>query len=234
MSESELPDTSDDSPRFRRPEQRRRVALAKYYGTGSDGEWSIEQIAEYLKVEESTVEGYIYNTEIGDRVREMFPAAEERMKMDILLEKKDRLDELRDLFTEKMKEKEAAVTSHELESVRAEMNFEDIEGLRAPTGEGMSQNTVRLDAPKPSKFEERAVFDEEARALLREIRKHENDIREMMSLDEPDEVRTEHTGDAVVEQKIYNFNESDEMPEAQVVDVEAQEVDTSMVGEPDE
>lgn len=233
MSGSGVPDTTDDSkPRFRRVEQRRKVAIAKYYGTGGDGEWEIDEIAEYLNVSEDTVKDYIYNSEMGDRAREMFPAAEERMKMDILLEKKDRLTTLRDLFEEKMEEKEVSVTGHRLESVHGEVNLSEIDGIRAPTGEDAPKNRIRLDAPTPDQFDERSVFDDETRAILREIRKHENDIREMMSLDEPDEVHTEHTGDAVVEQKIYNFDGADDgLPDAEVIDVEAEPVDTSDVGE---
>lgn len=224
-----------DKPRFRRVEQRRRVALSMYYGTGSGEESDIEAIADYLRVSPTTVENYIFNSDMGDQVREVFPAAEQRMKMDIVLEKKKRLDQLREMFDEKMEEKEVSVTGHRLESVNAEMNFENVEGVRAPTEEGSLQNTIHLDAPAPDDFEERSVLDDEARALLREIRKHENDIREMLSLDEPDEVVTEHRGDAVVEQKIYNFDGVDDsLPDAQVVDVESREVDADMVGEPDE
>jgi len=235
MSDSQLPDKAKrDGPRFRRVEQRRRVALAKYYGTGSGEEWDIPDIADYLRVSEDTVKDYLYDTEMGDRVREMFPAAEERMKMDILLEKKERLDKLRELFEDKLDEKEISVTGHRIESAQADMNFENVEGVKPPSMDGVS-NTIRLDAPTPDQFEERSVFDDETRAILREIRKHENDIREMMSLDEPDEVRTEHHGDAVVEQKIYNFDGADStLPDAEIVDVDAQPVDTESVGPTDE
>lgn len=236
MSDSELPaEAQRDGPRFRRVEQRRRVALARYYGTGSGEEWDIPEIAEYLRVSEDTVESYIYDTEMGDKVREVFPAAEERMKMDILLEKKERLEILRDMFRDKMEEKDVAVTGHRLESVTGEMNMENVDGVRSPTGDSAPKNRVTLDAPAPDEFEERSVMDDESRAILREIREHENDIREMLSLDEPDEVHTEHHGDAVVEQKIYNFDGADQsLPDAQVVDIEAEEVDTSDVGPNDE
>lgn len=235
MSDTELPDEAKpDKPRFRRVEQRRRVALAKYYGTGSGEEWEISEIADYLRVSEQTVNEYLYDTEMGDRAREMFPAAEARMKMDILLEKKERLDQLRVLFEEKMDEKDVSVTGHRMESVQADMNFSNIDGVRSPSQDGVN-NTIRLDAPAPDDFEERSVFDDEAGAILREIRQHENDIREMMSLDEPDEMHTEHRGDAVVEQKIYNFDGADSsLPDAEIVDVDAQPVDTDSVGPTDE
>jgi len=235
MSDSKLPDKAKrDGPRFRRVEQRRRVALAKYYGTGSGEEWPISEIADYLRVTEDTVKDYLYDTEMGDRVREMFPAAEERMKMDILLEKKERLDKLRELFEDKLEEKEISVTGHRIESSQVDMDFENIEGVKPPSTDGVS-NTIRLDAPAPDQFEERSVFDDETRAILREIRKHENDIREMMSLDQPDEVKTEHTGDAIVEQKIYNFDGADDtLPDAEIVDVDSQPVDTHAVGPEDE
>lgn len=230
MSDSELPAAAkSDGPRFRRVEQRRRVALAKYYGAGGDGEWEIDEIADYLNVSESAVQGYLFDTEIGEEVREMFPAAEDRMKMDILLEKKGRLDTLRQLFEDKMEEKDIAVTGHRLESVRGEVNFENIDGVRSPSEDG-GRNTLLLDAPAPESFEERSVFDEEARAILKEIREHENDIRQMLSLDEPDEVQTSHEGDAVVEQKVYDFGSADDsLPDAQVIDVESQEVDTDVI-----
>jgi len=230
MSESDLPDTRKDKPRFRRPEQRRRVALAKYYGTGSDGEWSIAEIAEYLRVAETTVEDYIWDTEMGDKARDMFPAAEERMKMDILLEKKDRLDKLREMFDEKLDEKKAVVTGHQLESVHAEVSMADLEGVRGPTGEEAPKNRIRLDAPHPSKFDSVSVFGEELRALLREIREHENDIREMLSLDEPDEVEQSQAGDTIVEQKIYNFDGADDgLPDAEIIDVNTEEVNVDEV-----
>lgn len=220
-----------DKPRFRNVSQRRRVALAQYYGTGSEGEKSIEEIAEYLRVHPTTVEGYIHDSEMGDKVREMFPAAEERMKMDILVEKKERLEHLREMFRDKLSEKDIAVTGYTMETVSGHPDFEQVDGIKPPE-EDIKSNTIRLDAPSPNQFEERTVFDEESRALLREIRKHENDIREMLSLDEPDEVRTEHHGDAMVEQKIYNFDGADDaLPDAQVVDVESEVVDADEVGE---
>jgi len=138
------------------------------------------------------------------------------------------------MFEDKMKEKDVSVTNFRLESAQAEMNYSNVEGVRSPTGESAPKNTVRLDAPTPDTFEERVVFDDELRALLREIREHEADIREMLSLDEPDEVKTEHTGDAIVEQKIYNFDGADRgLPDAQVVDVDSEPIDTDTVG-PDE
>lgn len=224
---SDVPDRAKpDGPRFRRVEQRRRVALAKYYGTGSETAWSISEISEYLNVAEGTVEDYIFNSEMGDKMREMFPAAEERMKMDILLEKKDRLDKLREMFWDKIEESEVAVKSHRIESVSAEPDFEGIEGLSKPEGENAHPTQVVIDTPVPDRFEERGALDEEARAMLREIRKHENDIRDMMSLDDPDEVKTEHTGDAVIEQKVYNFDGADDsLPDAEVIDIESEEVE---------
>jgi hypothetical protein len=229
MTDSDLPSTDKDRPKFRRVEQRRKFALAKFYGQGSDGTWEMEEIAEYLNVSEATVENYIYDTEMGEQVREVFPAAEERMKMDIVLEKKKRLDKLREMFDAKLQEKDISVTGYKINTVKGEPNFENIEGFKSPEEEGMS-DVIRLDAPLAENFEERTKLDGEARAILREIRKHENDIRDMLSLDQPDEVKTEHEGDAMVEQKIYNIQGSsnDEMPEARVVDVEAERVESSM------
>ena len=231
MSESDLPDSArPDRPKFRRVEQRRRFALAKFYGMGNDGEWSMEEIADELRVNKDTVRSYIYETDIGKEAREMFPAAEERMKMDILMEKKSRLDKLREMFQDKLEETEVSVTSHRLESLRPEVNFDHVDGLRAPEGEGTPDNIIRLDTPVPDSFDERSVLDSEARAILREIRKHENDIRDMLSLDEPDKVETEHHGDAVIEQKVYRFDGADDnLPDAEVVDVESEVVDEGEV-----
>lgn len=224
---SDVPEKAKrDGPRFRRVEQRRRVALAKYYGTGSEPKWEIPKIADYLNVSTDTIEDYIFNSEMGDRMREMFPAAEERMKMDILLDKKERLDALRSMFWDKLEESEVAVTGHRMESVSAHPDFDGIQGLEKPDTENAHPTKVIIDTPVPDDFDERAALDEEARALLREIRKHENDIRDMMSLDQPDEVKTEHTGDAVVEQKIYNFDGADDsLPDAEVIDIESEEVE---------
>jgi len=56
----------------------------------------------------------------------------------------------------------------------------------------------------------------------------------MLSLDEPDEVHTEHHGDAVIEQKVYDFGGADsDLPETEVIDVESQEVDEDAV-DPDQ
>lgn len=225
MSETEdLPDEAkSDGPRFRRPEQRRRVALARYYGMG-DREWEMDEIAEYLRVSEATVKKYLHNSEMGEKCREMFPAAEEQMKMDILLDKKKRLDEIREMWESKLEEKDISVTNYRLESVRGQYSFSGIDNVE---NDPNASNTIRLDAPHPETFDERSKLDGEARAILREIRKHENDIREMLSLDEPDEVTQEHTSQGVVhEQKIYNFGGmDDEMPDAKVVEVDARDVE---------
>ena len=231
MSNTDVPDKARrDGPKFRRVEQRRRFALAKFYGMGNDGEWEVSDIADELRVSESTVKNYLYDSDMGDQVREMFPAAEERMKMDILLDKKERLEKLRELFEDKLEEKDVSVTSYEIESLNPEASFENMDGLRVPEGEDTPSNQIRLDAPVPKRFSQRSKFDGEARAILREIRKHENDIRDMLSLDEPDEVHTEHHGDAVVEQKVYDFGGADSsLPDTEVVDVEAEVVDEDSV-----
>lgn len=200
--------------------------MSKYYGLGSDGEWEIEEIAEYLNVNESTVQKYIHESELGEQAREMFPAAEARMQMDILMNLRERLEQVREIRNDLMKKKEVVPSSYKLESGTGSLNFENVEGVSRSGGEESPDNRITLETPVVDKYAEVTSFDQELQAVLREERKIEEEIREFLSLDEPDEVKTSHEGDAIVEQKIYTSTGlGDDLPETEIVDVDAEVVD---------
>lgn len=228
---SDVPDTTktkgslaDDTPRFRKPERRKEVALAKFYGLGDDGEWEIEEIAEYLNVGESAVRNYIYDSELGERAREMFPDAVARTKMDVLMNLRERLNQVREIRRDLMKRKDVIPTGYVLDENTAEVSFENIDGMDKPMGEDSPSNYISLEVPVVDSFDEVTDFDDELQAVLREERMIEDEIREFLSLDEPDEVETSHTGDAVVEQKIYTATDvGGNLPDQEVVEVDAQD-----------
>lgn len=229
-AEDDAPVPSKDGPRYRSVETRREVALARYYGMGPEGEQDIEEIAEYLRVDPHTVEKYIWESPKSKEVRQLLAEREARTRMDIFVHLKKRLDNLREMERELMEAKDVVVTGYQIRDAIGEIDFENADGVSRQEGEDKRTTSVTLGYPIPDRFEEVTDISEDLKAVWREIRQTEEQIRSLMALDKPTETKTEHTGSVVVEQKLYNFEGGDELPDAEIIEVESETVDVSQVG----
>lgn len=219
-----------DGPMFRRPEQRTRVALAKYYGMDGE-EWDIDEIADYLNVAPSTAEDYIYNSEMAKEVRDVLAQKEAQTRMDLFLQLKDRFEKLKEIESELMDAKDVVVTGHKLKSVRGEVSFSQVDGVMPPPGQ--SGNEVRIDVPVADEFDE--VTDVQAlKQVWDEMHKVQEQMEDLLGLEAPDQHQVEKTETKKTE-KVYRFEGADSLPEQEqeYVEVEATEVESSEKEYPD-
>lgn len=187
MSESPKPVLDTEKPRFRRKDMRVEVALSKYYGLGEEGEgWDYGEIAEYLRVDESTVRDYIHNTELAREVEDKLAERQARTRMKIAMKMLDRLDQLEESIRAKEQETRPAVSSHRYERVRGEVNMQK-EGM-----EVTDEKQLEFDVPVPEKFVEVPKIDNDLKTLYKEYRMLIQDIEDLMGLEEPEKVESEH------------------------------------------
>lgn len=188
MSKSqEKPVLDKEKPRFRKKDMRVQVALAKYYGLDQEGEgWDYEEIADYLRVDESTVRDYIHNTELAHEVEDKLAERQARTRMDIAMKLLDRVDRLEEAIRAKEQETKPAVASHRYERVKGEVNMMK-EGM-----EVTDEKELEFDVPVPDKFVEVPKVDNDLKTLYKEYRMLIQDIEDLMGLEEPEKVESEH------------------------------------------
>lgn len=181
------PVIDSDKPRFRKKDMRVQVALAKYYGMGEDGEgWDYGEIADYLRVDESTVKEYIHNTDMAREVEEKLADKQARTRMNIAMKLLDRVDRLEEAIRAKEQETRPAVKSHRYERVRGEVSMQK-EGM-----EITDDKELEFDVPIPEEFIEVPKVDNDLKTLYKEYRMNIQEVRDLLGLDEPEKVESEH------------------------------------------
>jgi transcriptional regulator with XRE-family HTH domain len=222
VSESELPDKEKDRPRFRKKDTRVQVALAKFHGMGDDDPWTVEEIADYLNVNVSTVSEYINNTEIGEEVESQLAEAQARTRMKLGMKLLDRLDNLERMMSLKEEEKRPAVVSHRYENVRGKVTM---------NREGMTiddEKEVGFTVPVPDKFKEVPKVDNDMKTLMNEWRQTVEQVEDLLGLEEPDKIESE-VNETRTEIKLWggmedaNFPEQEQREDAPVVELEENE-----------
>lgn len=187
MSETQKPVLDKDKPRFRKKDMRVQVALAKYYGLDQDGEgWDYGEIADYLRVDEKTVKKYIHETELAREVEDKLAERQARTRMDIAMKLLDRVDRLEEAIRAKEQETRPAVASHRYERVKGEVNMMK-EGM-----EVTDEKELEFDVPVPDKFVEVPKIDNDLKTLYKEYRMLIQDIEDLMGLEQPEKVESEH------------------------------------------
>lgn len=205
------PVLNKDKPRFRKKDMRVEVALAKYYGLGEDSEgWDYGEIAEYLRVDESTVKEYLHNTELAREVEDKLAEKQARTRMNIAMKLLDRVDRLEEAIRAKEEETRPAVASHRYERVKGEVNMQK-DGM-----EVTDEKELEFDVPVPDNFVEVPKIDTDLKVLYREYRALIQDIEDLMGLEEPEKVESEHREiNATI--KSWNVDMDDSgFPEAEV------------------
>lgn len=89
-----------DPDEYSSPDAKARFDVAKYYGMGSDGEWSVEEIADALDVTPRQVYKYLDDSEIGRQTREMQATTEAEWRLDAALTLREEIEELEEIEKE--------------------------------------------------------------------------------------------------------------------------------------
>lgn len=222
MSTEQAESTDEDdggSPRFRK-KTRVQIALAKFHGLGEDGEsWTVERIADYLNVTPSTIQDYIHNTELSERVEEQLAESQARVRMRLAMKYLDRLDEIEELIQERREIKEVEVTSHR--------NI-NVEGKVVMQRDGMSvggENTEHVDftVPVPDHFKEITDVSNELETLMKEWRMTAQQVENLLGLEAPDQIESEHR-EVSIEGRVFEGIDMGGFPDADA-ELEGTEID---------
>lgn len=211
MSDSKpVPVTDDSTPRFKKKETRVQVALAKYHGMGDDSPWTIQEIADYLNVDTSTVSDYVNNTEMAEQVEDQLAEAQARTRMRLAMKLMDYLDNLEEMEATMREEKRPAVVSHK---------YEDVEGEVTMQKEGMTvvdDKNVDFEVPVPDHFKEVPKVSN-LKDIWREKRQVIQQIEDLLGLEAPDQVESKHE-EVNTEIKIWGGMDDANFPEQRVIE----------------
>lgn len=204
----DLDTPDDDSPKFKKKSTRVRIALAKFYGMGGDDPWTYEEIADYLNVSEETVENYINDSDISEDVEDKLAEAQAQTRMRIAMSQLDKLDEIDNKIEQLKQEKRPAVVSH---------RYEEVEGKVTMEREGMTitdDKETTFKVPVPDHFSEVPVVDNGLKDMLRERRLIIQEIEDLLGLEAPDKIESEHT-EKRFEAKIWDMDSG--LPDQEVI-----------------
>lgn len=218
---------ADGRPKFRKKNTRVEVALAKFHGLGEDEPWGIDQIADYLNVSRSTVEDYVYNSEMAEEVERAAAEAQARTRMEIVMKLKDDLSNLEDIEQELLQAKETVISSYTPKTVEVKVN--------SPGGVHFDNDaespTVSTQIPVPADYKE--VSDtSKLRDVWDQKRKIIQDIEDLLGLEAPDKVEKDERS-VTLERKVYEVRDGGDFPDATVSHVDEEPADIE-VETPDE
>jgi predicted Rossmann fold nucleotide-binding protein DprA/Smf involved in DNA uptake len=211
MSDSETSSSSSghsSKPKFQR-DTRVQIALAKFHGI-DDEPWEIDRIAEYLNVKPKTVESYVYDSDLSDQVEEQLADAQARVRMRIAMKLLDRLDTLEELIDERKDVKKAKVTSHKNVKVEGDVVM-NRDGMSVG---GDNTRTIEFDVPVPDFFKEVTDVSKELQSLLKEWRLTAQQIQDLLGLEAPDKIESEHR-ELRVEGRVFRGIDTDGFPDAE-------------------
>lgn len=197
-------------PRFKSKDTRVQVALAKYHGTGDESPWTMEEIADYLNVDKSTVSDYVNNTEMGEKVENQLAEAQARTRMRIAMKLLDYLDELEAMEETMKSEKRPAVVSHRYETVHGEVTMQR-DGMTVT-----DDKEVEFEVPVPEHFKEVPKIGN-LKDIWREKRQVIQQIEDLLGLEAPDQVESKHE-EIKTEVKLWGGMDDASFPEQEVIE----------------
>jgi predicted Rossmann fold nucleotide-binding protein DprA/Smf involved in DNA uptake len=209
MSDSQSPDTTSEhssKPKFKR-DTRVQIALAKFHGI-NDEPWEIDRIADYLNVKPKTVESYVYDSDLSEQVEEQLAEAQARVRMRIAMKLLDRLDTLEELIDERKDVKKAKVTSHKNVKVEGDVVM-NRDGMSVG---GDNTRTIEFNVPVPDHFKEVTDVSKEFESLLKEWRLTAQQIEDLLGLEAPDQIESEHR-EVRVEGRVFRGINTDGFPD---------------------
>lgn len=200
--------------RFKSRKDRIHHALRLYHGIGCE-EHSREEIAEELDVRRTTVDEYLDETPQADEIRQTHDAVGEMTRNELIMDKRDRLRQLRELEEELRDAVEVVVTGFEFKDVELEVDGTAADNISVSED---ADATYMGQVPVPKRVKEVPQF-KRLRAVWNEMRQTEEELATLMGLNEPEEVNV--TGN-VTEQKFYKLGtdpEDEGFPEQEVQDL---------------
>lgn len=174
-----------DPSEYDSPDAKARFAVAKYYGMGSDGEWSVEEIADALDVTPRQVYSYLNHSEIGRETREMQGVTEAEWRLDAALHLRGEIERLEEIEMDLLERTTTAPTDFEEQMVEG-----------TPTRDGQvilaDEDDYSLRIPVPSEYKEITEYGSDTEQIQKEKRQYIQQITRLLGLDD-------HAGDRRVQ-----------------------------------
>ncbi|ACV10293.1 hypothetical protein Huta_0104 [Halorhabdus utahensis DSM 12940] len=167
------------------PEAKARFAVAKYFGAGSDGQWSVEEIADALDISTRQVYRYINESEIGREVRETVAMTEAEWRLDAALALREEIERLEEIET----------ALHErTTTVPTDFEEQTVEGT--PTRDGqvilVDGDVYSLTIPVPNEYEKITDYGPDIEQIQKEKRQYIDQITTLLGLVDFDQHHPEH------------------------------------------
>jgi transposase-like protein len=194
---------STDPSEYSSPEAKARFAVAKYYGMGSDSEWSVEEIANTLGVTSRQVYRYLNESEIGRETREVKATTEAEWQLNAALILRKEIEWLEDIEEELLQRTKTAP-----------INFENQKVKGTPTRDGqvilVNKDDYTLTIPIPSEYKEVVEYGSDLKRIQKEKRKYIDQICMLLGLDDHDRSHQEHRPSEGSDAKPVQFREVDD------------------------
>jgi len=202
-----------DPSQYNSQDSKERFAVAKFYGMGSDGEWTVEEIADEMGVGERQVYRYLNESEIGKEVREVLAVTEAEWRLDMALQLRREVQRLEDIEEELLQAETTVATDYETKTVSG-----------TPTGDrniSLADHAAEYDLklPVPSNFETVTDYGKDLERVQEQKRKYIDKIADLLGLDAADKKEVDRTlTERREEVKIVNVRETDDdYPEVEPV-----------------
>lgn len=226
--DGELPSTPAPTPgNYQSARAKERFAVSKYYGMGSDGEWTVKEIASELDVSERQVYRYLYESEIGKETREVLATTEAEWRLDMALNLRREVARLESIEQELMERRE---------SIPTDWDTRRVEGT--PTGSRNvslvdSPPTYSLEVPVPTDFETVTDYGPDLERVQKEKRNYIDQIIKLLGLDAPDRQEVDRTlATRHEEVKIVEYRErNDDYDDQDVIEVDGNTAHIQGTGE---
>lgn len=212
-----------DPARYTRQEAKVRFAVAKYYGMGSDGEWTVEEIADALEVTPRQVYRYLNDSDLANEVREVLAVTDAEWRLDMALTLRREVQRLEEIEKELLTRKKRVPTG-----------YEDITVRGTPTGEhnvrlAEEPSTYKLKIPTPTNFETVTDYGPDLERVQKEKRQYLAQIAKLLGLNAADKREIDETLTQRHEEvKIVEVRQTDDpYPEADVVDMREASTDAA-------
>lgn len=204
-----------DPAKYKRKSAKERFAVAKFYGMGSDGEWSVPEIADALEVTERQVYRYLNESDVAEDVREVLATTEAEWRLDMALNLRKEVERLEEIEQELLKRRKSVATDFETKTVEGTPTGD--RNIRLPD----ESDTYRLKMPVPTNFETVTDYGADLEKVQKEKRQYLAQIADLLGLDAADKREVDHNLASKHEEvKIVEYRETDDpYPDAERIDM---------------
>jgi hypothetical protein len=192
-----------DPSEYASTDAKARFGVAKYYGMGSDGQWSVDEIADALDVSTRQVYNYLNESEVGREAREVQGMTEAEWRLDAALRLREEIERLEEIEEELLER-----------TTTAPIDFEDQTVEGTPTRDGQvilaDEEDYSLTIPVPSEHEEITEYGPDIERIQKEKRQYIDQITTLLGLDEHDRSHPEQRPSEGSDAKPIQFREIDD------------------------